>query len=168
MGTTAPPTGPRMLTIYLNNHLAGAAAGTRRARRIADAHSRSGDGPLLRQLAADIAADLASLRRLMRELGVPEQRPYAWLGRAGELAGLLKPNGALLHRSPLTDLVELEALRLGVLGKRQLWTVLAARLGDDPRTDRARLDELADRADRQAELLEGIRLRAAEVLSSGP
>ncbi|QKW17865.1 hypothetical protein HUT16_01220 [Kitasatospora sp. NA04385] len=164
---TAPPTGHRMLTLYLNNHLAGAEAGTRRARRLARTRSGSDAGRPLRQLAADIACDEASLRRLMRELGVPERRPYAWLGRAGELAGLLKPNGTLLRRSPLTDLVELEALRLGVVGKRQLWAVLADRLGDDPRVDPARLGELVDRADRQAELLEELRLRAAGVLAPG-
>ncbi|WP_033216328.1 hypothetical protein [Kitasatospora phosalacinea] len=168
----ATPTRHHMLTVYLNDHLAGAEAGTRRARRFADASSAARSDPeerrLLRQLAADIACDLASLRRVMRELGVPERRPYAWLGRIGELAGLLKPNGALLRRSPLTDLVELEALRLGVLGKRQLWAVLAERFGGDSRVDRARLDELADRADRQARLLEELRLRAAGVLTDRP
>ncbi|MFJ4675856.1 MULTISPECIES: hypothetical protein [unclassified Kitasatospora] len=160
------PSSHRMLTIYLNNHLAGAEAGTRRARRIADAHPGPDRGEALRQLAADIACDTASLRRVMRELGVRERRPYAWLGRAGELAGLVKPNGAVLRRSPLTDLVELEALRLGVLGKRQLWAVLADRFGADSRVDRSRLDELAERADRQAQLLEELRLRAAGVLTT--
>ncbi|MFD8595990.1 hypothetical protein ACFV1L_13385 [Kitasatospora sp. NPDC059646] len=165
---TTRPDSHRMLTIYLNNHLAGAEAGTSRARRLASARSERAEGRALRQLAADIADDLTSLRRVMRELGVPERRPYAWLGRAGELAGLLKPNGALLRRSPLTDLVELEALRLGVLGKRQLWAALAAHFGDDPRLDRARLDELTERADRQADLLEEFRLRAAGVLPARP
>ncbi|RAJ40068.1 hypothetical protein K353_03556 [Kitasatospora sp. SolWspMP-SS2h] len=162
------PSSHRMLSIYLNNHLAGAEAGTRRARRIADAHPGPDQGEALRQLAADIACDAASLRRVMRELGVRERRPYAWLGRVGELAGLVKPNGAVLRRSPLTDLVELEALRLGVLGKRQLWAVLADRFGADSRVDRSRLDELVERADRQAHLLEELRLRAAGVLTPRP
>ncbi|MFF4341234.1 hypothetical protein ACFY00_15015 [Kitasatospora sp. NPDC001540] len=165
---TAPPTDHQLLTVYLNNHLAGAEAGTRRAHRTARSLSDPDGARLLRQLAADIACDKASLLRVMRELGVPERRPYAWLGRLGELAGLLKPNGTLLRRSPLTDLVELEALRLGVLGKRQLWAALADRAAADPRLDRPRLDELADRADRQAELLDGLRRSAAGVLAARP
>ncbi|RPE27916.1 hypothetical protein [Kitasatospora cineracea] len=165
---TAPPTSHRLLAIYLNDHLAGAEAATRRTRRTADAHPDPDEGRVLRQMAADIACDTASLRRVMRELGVPERRSHAWLGRFGELAGLLKPNGTLLRRSPLTDLVELEALRLGVVGKRQLWSALAELFGDDPRVDRTRLDELADRADQQARLLEELRLRAAGVLTDRP
>ncbi|MFI5531810.1 hypothetical protein ACIA8O_25085 [Kitasatospora sp. NPDC051853] len=161
------PSSHRLLTGYLNDHLAGAVAAARRARRTAEALLDPAGRPQLRRVAAEIEGDLASLRRVMRELDVPERRSNVWLARGGELLGLLKPNGSVRHRTPLTDLVELEVLRLCVLGKRQLWAALADRVGVEAGLDRARLAELTARADRQAEALEELRLRAARALAGG-
>ena len=58
----------------------------------------------------------------MDQLGVtpnPAKQAVAW---AGEKAGRLKLNGELRGTSPLTPFVELEALSLGIEGKRLLWT----------------------------------------------
>jgi len=41
-------------------------------------------------------------------------------------AGACKPNGDLLRRTPLTDLVELEAMRDAVAGKIAGWRALLA------------------------------------------
>jgi hypothetical protein len=58
--------------------------------------------------------------------------------------------------------LEVEALRLAVEGKVAGW-VLLRRLADrDDRLDPARLDRLIERAARQAELLEELRIRTAE------
>ena len=80
----------------------------------------------------------------------------AWVG---EKFGRLKLNGELLHSSPLSAMVELEVLLLGVHGKHALWRTL--RELDDDRLDAARLAELEQRAERQAGELEEHRLAAA-------
>jgi hypothetical protein len=57
-------------------------------------------------------------------------------------------------------------LRLGVEGKAAGWRTLQALAEIDSRLDRARLDDLIARASRQAELLENLRLRAADQVIS--
>lgn len=82
----------------------------------------------------------------------------AWIA---EKAGRLKFNGRLLARSPLSDLEELEMLRLSVEGKAAGWRTLRTLAGMDTRLDPGRLDELIARAGQQADLLEGLRIAAA-------
>ena len=76
--------------------------------------------------------------------------------------GRLKPNGYLLTRSPLSSLEELELLRLGVEGKAAGWRTLRTLADRDNRLDSVRLDELIFAARRQADLLEGLRVSAAD------
>ena len=157
------PTGSNLLGIYLNDHLAGATAGTELARRMARSHRGSvrEDSAALNRLAAEIAQDRSALLSIMAALGI-SVRAYkvgaAWIG---EKAGRLKFNGRLLARSPLSDLEELEILRLGVEGKAAGWRTLRARADTDARLDAGRLDELISRASRQVEELEELRVRAA-------
>jgi hypothetical protein len=66
--------------------------------------------------------------------------------------------------SQLSTLVELEALRLGVLGKLQGWRSLSVAAQRDPRLDRDRLRALEEAATRQADALAGICLAAAVLL----
>ena len=75
-----------------------------------------------------------------------------------EVVGRLKPNGRLLSRSPLTDVLELEALRDAVAGKSAGWQVLRAVADSDPRLDTVLLDELYERAERQRGELEVLHL----------
>jgi hypothetical protein len=82
----------------------------------------------------------------------------AWVA---EKAGRLKANGYLLRRSPLSDLVELEAMMLGVRGKAALWRVLLELAREDPRLDATELSALSERAKRQAGELETLRVTAA-------
>jgi hypothetical protein len=157
------PAGSNLLGIYLNDHLAGATAGAELARRMARSHRGSAreDSGALNRLAAEIAQDRSALLSIMAALGI-SVRAYkvgaAWIG---EKAGRLKFNGRLLARSPLSDLEELEILRLGVEGKAAGWRTLRARADTDARLDAGRLDELISRASRQVEELEELRVRAA-------
>jgi hypothetical protein len=81
----------------------------------------------------------------------------------------LKLNGRLLSRSPLSNLEELELLRLGVAGKAAGWRTLRLLADTDPRLHRGRLDELLVRADGQLGLLEELHVRAVRAaLSQGP
>ena len=152
------------LGIYLNDHLAGATAGLELARRVASAGQMPADAGTLARLAADIAQDRAALTDMMRTLGVPVRSYKVWAGWAGEKAGRLKPNGRLRIRSPLSNLLELELMRLGVQGKQALWRTLRTQASTDPRLDAGRLDELIARAEAQADLLEDLRVRAAPLV----
>ena len=159
-------TGPNVLGIYLNDHLAGATAGTELARRVAASAQSEGDGDVLRDLAAEIAQDRATLAGFMAKLDVPVRAYKVYAAWIGEKAGRLKFNGRLFTRSPLSRLEELELLRLGVEGKAAGWRTLRVLADTDQRLEPARLDELIARARRQADLLEDLRVRAADQVIS--
>src|ERR1700685_4093213 len=98
----------------------------------------------------------------MAVLGMPVRRYKVGVAWAAEKAGRLKLNGRLRSRSPLSNLEELEMLRLGVEGKAAGWRTLRVLAGFDPRLDAVRLEGLMSRARDQADLLEELRVRAAD------
>ena len=149
-----------MLGIYLNDHLAGATAGTELAHRTARSYGDEQDGGPLRRLATEIAQDRAALLD-MAALGIKVRRYKVGAAWIGEKAGRLKFNGRLLARSPLSNLEELEMLRLGVEGKAAGWRTLRTLADTDTRLDPGGLDELISRARRQADRLEDLRIGAA-------
>ena len=146
-----------LLGIYLNDHLAGAVAGGDLARRLAGAERQEA----FERLATEIDEDRSALLDMMAALDVPVRRYKTVLAWAAEKVARLKPNGHLLTRSPLSRVIELEALRLGVEGKAAGWRTLRTRAERDSRLDAARLDRLIDRATRQIDELERMRVRAA-------
>ncbi|HEV2088248.1 MAG TPA: hypothetical protein VGR21_08050 [Cryptosporangiaceae bacterium] len=150
-----------MLGIYLNDHVAGATGGLELFRRAAGAHRGSETGAILERLTGEIVEDRAALLDMLRTLGVPVRRYKVYAGWVGEKLGRLKLNGRLLGRSPLSSLLELEALRLGVEGKGAGWKTLRTVAERDDRLDAERLDGLIARAERQVEELEDLRVRTA-------
>jgi hypothetical protein len=158
---------PGLLGVYLNDHLAGATGGVDLVRRTAKAHEGTERGETLERLAEEIEEDKAALETLMSRLGVSKQRYKTVLAAVGEKLGRVKANGYALRRSPLSGLMELEAMSLGVEGKAALWKTLRTRTDDDPRLDPDELDRLLDRARGQLATLEELRMQtAAEVLAS--
>ena len=154
--------GHSLLGIYLNDHLAGATGGVQLARRLARAHRDSADGDTLRHLAAEIAKDRAALLGVMTVLSIPVRGYKVFAAVIAEKTARLKLNGYLTGRSPLSSLIELEMLRLGVDGKAAGWRTLRALADRDDRLDAARLDELIARARSQDDVLEKLRVRAAD------
>ncbi len=155
-----------LLGIYLNDHLAGATGGAELARRVARSHhGEDGEGDLQR-FAAEVTQDRAALLDIMAALSVPVRSYKVYAAWIGEKAARLKLNGYLLTPSPLSKLEELEMMLLGVEGKAAGWRTLRALAQADHRLDPARLDELISRARRQADLLEELRIRAAELVIS--
>lgn len=150
------------LAVYLNDHLMGATSGAELARRVARQQAREPAGAALARIAEEIAQDRVALLEVMHDLGVPARRYKIGIGWLVEKAGRAKSNGHLLRRAPLSSLVELESLRIGVEAKRLMWQGLRAagvdrggRLGADKLTD------LLHRARRQLETLEELQLKAA-------
>ena len=154
-------TDPRSLTAYLNDHLAGATGGVELFRRAARSHEGAA-GEELARLRDEVEADRASLRSLMRRLEVRENLPMAAIGWVGEKVGRLKPNGYLVARSPLADVIELEGLRTGVHAKLCLWQVLRAVAGHDDRLTVEELEALVERAEDQQARLAALHLQAAQ------
>lgn len=150
-----------LLGIYLNDHLAGATAGVGVALRLARAHRARPEGGLLEEFAHEMEQDRTALRTVMDELGVPVRRYKLIAARTAELVGRAKLNGRVLTRSPLSDLVELEALLLAIEGNAAAWRTVRTLAGVEPRLDPAWLDSLLDRARGQREWIEELRARAA-------
>lgn len=155
----------RLLAIYLNDHLAGASGGAALARRARDNDPGGGSGTTLAEVCAEIEADRKTLLAVMGELGVSRDPIKPVIARLGEKLGRLKPNGRVRGYSPLSRLVELEMLHLGIAGKRDLWAALEATLSE--RLSRFDLPELIARAERQREQIERLRRAAAEAAFGG-
>lgn len=79
----------------------------------------------------------------------------------GERLGRLKLNGRLRGYSPLSRLVELELLQVGVAGKRRLWRALEHTQNE--RLSGMDLGALAERATGQMRRLEALQLKAASL-----
>jgi hypothetical protein len=149
------------LKIYLEDHYAGATAGLELARRAAGANRGTTPyGDVLDGIAREIDEDRETLRAVMAALGVGPDRFKVAGAWAGEKAGRLKLNGHLTSYSPQSRVVELEGLVVGVTGKRCLWAALRHIEPLEPRLDAEQLDRLIERADRQINVLEELRLKA--------
>jgi hypothetical protein len=146
----------RELNTYLNDHLAGSMAGIELARHAASENDGTPLGTFLAGLADEIEADRNALREIMDSVDVGEDHAKLALAWATEKAARLKFHSPLSSRGPLTTLLELESLVLGITGKLLLWRALAAARGTEPR-----LEELIARAERQREDVERHRLEAA-------
>jgi hypothetical protein len=148
-----------LLATYLNDHLAGATAGVELARRARGQNEGTSLGRFLDGLAREIEEDRQTLEAVMARLEVGKDRIKVTVGWLGEKVGRLKPNNRLFGYSPLSRLIELEGLALGVEGKRGLWEVLG-RL-DDPRLEEFDFHALLERARAQRDALQDRRLSAA-------
>jgi hypothetical protein len=159
---------PTLLRTYLNDHLGGATAGVELARRIALQHHDAPSGPALRRLARDVAQDRVALVRIMHTLGIRVNRVKLITAWAVEKAARIKPNNTVLRRSPLSDVLEFEAMLLGVEGKACGWRTLRAIAHKDLRVNRQEIENLEARAQRQLDHLEGLRQEAATAVGAGP
>lgn len=150
-----------LLAIYLNDHLAAATAGVELVRRAASNHEGE-RGAELTRLADEIAEDRESLRDLMKRLDATESTVKKTAGWVGEKVGRLKPNDHLVSRSPLSDVLELEALRAGTAARIAGFQVLRAVAVDDSRITKEELETLMQRADDQAERLYQLHIQLAQ------
>ena len=147
------PFGDDLLAIYLQDHLAGATAGVELARRARGQNRGTALGRSLDRLVQEIEEDRDELEGIMRTLGVGADRVKVAAAWTGEKLGRLKLNGRITSYSPLSAVVELQALILGVTAKRALWLALRGLAEQDERLDPVRLDRLAGRAERQLDSL---------------
>jgi hypothetical protein len=157
----------KLLGIYLNDHLAGATIGVELARRARGSNEGTEYGEPLARVAQEIEEDRETLKSLMGRLEIGTDRPKVVFGWVAEKVGRLKPNGQLTGYSPLSRLVELEALAVGISGKLSLWEALTEIAAQDARLDTAELGQLAQRAERQRAEVWRLRQRAAREALAG-
>jgi len=152
-----------MLAIYLSDHLAGATGASKSMRRLADAERESPYAETLERMAREIEEDRMTLLSIIEAQGIEPHWYKAAMARVGEALGMLKTNGTLFKRSPLSSLVELEAMRMGVTGKLELWSSLKS----TSLAGKHDFDMLIDRANRQLHQLELVHTQCAHVLNGG-
>jgi hypothetical protein len=157
----------RLLAIYLDDHRAGAAAGSALARRVERRYGDETGFEALVSVRHDIESDVRALDDLRDRLGVHGGRAKRAVALAAERLGRLKPNGRLVRRSPLSRLVELELLSAGVTAKRRLWDALIAASSSQQLAD-VDLRALRDRADNQLERIAHMHQLAAEAIPCPP
>lgn len=149
-----------LLVAHMQHHWTAATGGLAFFRRVAGSPIPEAEG-VIDRLAEEVAEDRESLRSLIEALGAAPTRLGALMGRGGELVGRLKPNGHVVRRSPLTDVIEVEALRTAVSGKRAGWDVLLDAAQDEARLDADLVRRLIDRADSQLERLAALHATVA-------
>jgi hypothetical protein len=151
------------LATYLNDHLAGSAAALELLGYLEQAYTGTPQSSFFAALGAEVATDRDELKAIMNRLGVPESRPRkiaGWLTEKITQLKLLLDDG---RGGPLSLLEAIEAVALGIEGKRALWYALAAAAEVTPRLQGIDYDRLAQRARDQRCRIELARLEAARI-----
>ncbi|KQZ70690.1 hypothetical protein [Nocardioides sp. Root151] len=148
-----------LLLGQLQHHWAGSSAGVALFERVGRTHGDPEVAAEIRLMAAAVNDDREALRQIILKVGGKPSSVAATGARLAELLGRLKPNGRIVRRSPLTDVLELEMLRTAVSGKRSGWQLLRALAPHDSRLDERVLDELLRRAEDELTRLEKMHMR---------
>ena len=146
------------LSVYLNDHLAGSAAGVRLAKRCAEANKGTDLGQYLASLVGDIEEDRRVLERVMSRIGV-RSNPVKQAGALGaEILARLKHLTPLGSGPSVAPLEEIELLSLGIEGKRLLWALLSELPASDDRLLEFDFATLGEGARMQRDGLEPFRI----------
>jgi hypothetical protein len=148
------------LATYLNDHLAGSVAGLELLAQLEGAQGSGEAARVAAVLRAEIEEDQQALQALMERLQItqsPSRRAVAWLGeKMTQLKLRLDDPG----EGDLRLLEMLEALALGIQGKRGMWQALGA--AGAPGLTMVDCERLVQRAEAQHRRVEAMRLAAAK------
>jgi hypothetical protein len=148
------------LGTYLNDHLAGSEAGLQLIARLAEDYPDSDLAREMTALHAEIERDQQALQQLLERVaggGSTIKQAAGWVAEK-----LTRLKLGLTTAEPLALFEALEALSIGILGKRALWRGLAVIAADTLDVGDVNLAELERRALDQWERVEALRLQAAE------
>ena len=150
-----------LLRIYLRDHEAASVGGLQLFRRCCKANRGTAYAAELQRLTDEVRANRDALRRICRLFGVR----YSNLGRAvaycGATVGRLKPNGRAFHYSPLSRVIEFEALSSAVASQLRLWESLVGLSSFEPRLDNTEMSRLVATAGDQLDALRRLHDMAA-------
>ena len=147
------------LSIYLQDHLAGANFGVELVEALEHDHGANELGRAASVLKNEIKADQATLREIVSRVGANASKAKEVLSWIAEKATRLK-----LRRQGHGDLgtfETLETLALGILGKEKLWQALKMTAADDARLAGIDFGALEQRARDQHQRVETFRLQFA-------
>jgi hypothetical protein len=147
------------LDTYLNDHMAGATAGTNLAKMAAEEHQTDEHGPFFSEIYAEISADKDTLEQLIGALGVEESASKTALAEVG--SKLMGPKFTAGEDDELNAFVTIETLSIGVEGKVCMWKALKTVEADYPAFAEYDIDALLARATSQREKLEAQRQKIA-------
>ena len=150
------------IATYLNDHLAGSVVAIELMEHLEAAHAGTPLERFFAELRADVMADRKELEALMSRLGIQEsgaRKATAWLTeKITEIKLRLDdPAGGALRL-----LEALEALSLGIEGKRGMCLALAAAAEVAPGLKAIDYERMKRRAEEQRQRVEEVRLHAAK------
>lgn len=149
---------------YLNDHLAGSVGALELLDRLIEAYEGKPLANFFQKLRADIHQDQEQLKELIQKMGVEEgavRKAGAWIAEKLSRAKIE------LNESSKKDpglFLALEALVLGITGKRSLWRALRAASQTVPQLARLDYTGLEKRAIEQCERVEAKRLEMARTV----
>jgi hypothetical protein len=159
--------GHEHLATYLNDHLAGSTVALELLETLSAAPAPLAD--FFSQLKGEISADRQELEALMSRLEIGESRTRkasAWLAEKFTELKLRLDDPA---GGDLRLFESLEALSLGIEGKKNLWLALASLTEQEPALQSLDYDRLIVRAQQQRNGVEALRLEVAKrALASAP
>lgn len=152
------------LSDYLNDHLAGSVGALELLDRMIEACAGKPLERFLRDLRADIDYDQEQLKELIQKLGMSEstvRKAGAWIAEKLTRPKIDLGDGT---RDEVGVFLALEALVLGITGKRSLWRALHAASRTVPELARLDYSGLEKRAIDQCERVEARRLEIARAV----
>ncbi|MDQ3723799.1 MAG: hypothetical protein M3376_12240 [Actinomycetota bacterium] len=147
------------LDTYLNDHMAGATAGTNLAKMASEEHQTDEHGPFFSEIYAEIKADKETLQKLMDALTVDDSATKTALAEVG--SKLMGPKFTAGEDDRLNAFVTLETLSIGVEGKVCMWKALKTVESDYAAFEQFDIDDLLARAVSQREKIEVQRQKMA-------
>jgi hypothetical protein len=155
------------LATYLNDHFAGSTTLLQLLQHLSRSRSADGLAEFFVTLRGDVVADRVTLEGIMQRLHVQQHRrrtATAWLI---EKLGRFKLKVDDAGDGSLHLLEALEIVQLGIEGKRELWKSLAAASERVPGLHGINFDYLAERAQKQHDRVEAVRVETAKRTLAG-
>lgn len=151
------------LASYLNDHLAGSVGALELLDRLIERYDGEPLGVFFQELRDEIQKDQEELQGLIEKLGVQEsavRKAGAWLVEKVSRAKMPLDSS----EGEMGLFLALEALVLGITGKKSLWRALRAASQSEPRLARLDYSGLERRAVEQRERVEAKRLEIASLV----
>lgn len=149
------------LATHLNDHSAGAVAALELMEHVRDDHPGTEVAAVVGRIKSDVEADLLELKRVVEQVGRGEsatRKAVAWMG---ERMMRLKLQVDDSSNGELRLFESLDAIALGLEGKKALWHALAASAPDVPALRGPDYARLIARGEEQRDALESVRIDAA-------
>lgn len=151
----------KYLATYLNDHLAGSSSVLELLEHLASAYAGSETERFAAELRAEVYADREELEGLMGRLEVSQSVPRRASAWVAEKLARLKLQLDDPAAGALRLLESMDAISLGIEGKRELWAALAATAETDPGLRGLDYGRLQQRAKDQRSRVEVVRIEAA-------